>query len=318
MKNLAILLVTAFMIIENIYAGTYGKISYFKQFIAPLIAANTAEKSAALERLLQDLWLLDDNRMEQNDDIEIKLPGGRFSFLSLFRKNGNKLFQHISQDKLDRPTFRAFIRLLDNYEMDTNHTEYMTQEHANETWDFLTEVMNTRVMNRTHQFLADRRLAPISREEFKGQLFEMWFDFHRPRSYKTYALGKGQFSPFEHVFVGELHDGSLSGFHNWIQLYRHEESGDLLVTKYSRKACPKKPHFISIHFDVPKWNVKKRGAYVLLGTSPEFELAAYTAVFLMNVPGKLNINGCPIKLVCIHQFFDKWRPRTCYPKDKFL
>ncbi|VDP91987.1 unnamed protein product [Echinostoma caproni] len=73
-----------------------------------------------------------------------------------------------------------------------------------------------------------------------------------------------------------------------------------------------------ITFDAPQWQVTKSDAYFLLGTSPEFELAAYTTVFLFRVPGKLTAAKCPIFLICNRDYYRDWRPATCYPKDKFL
>lgn len=32
---------------------------------------------------------------------------------------------------------------------------------------------------------------------------------------------------FEHVFVGEISGSSVSGFHNWIQIYQQELAGNL-------------------------------------------------------------------------------------------
>ncbi|KER26613.1 hypothetical protein T265_06185 [Opisthorchis viverrini] len=103
----------------------------------------------------------------------------------------------------------------------------------------------------------------------------------------------------------------------WAFLHAISETA---VIKHTHEflACSDKPHFLSVYFESTKTGATMNGAYVLLGTSPEFELAAYTTVFLMGLPGKLTVNGCSIYLVCTRQLFDKRRPRTCYPKDQFL
>lgn len=51
----------------------------------------------------------------------------------------------------------------------------------NETWDFLNAVMETKVMQRTNEFLSTWGFAPKDREQFKAMLFEMWFAFDHPR-----------------------------------------------------------------------------------------------------------------------------------------
>ena len=38
---------------------------------------------------------------------------------------------------------------------------------------------------------------------------------------------------FEHVFVGEIKGSSVSGFHNWLQIYIQEQSGNLEYYGYT-------------------------------------------------------------------------------------
>ena len=59
-------------------------------------------------------------------------------------------------------------------------------------------------------------------------LKEIWFTpYTRYRS----VLGS---SGFEHVFVGEVKDGKVSGFHNWVSFYKEEQEGDLNYLGYTK------------------------------------------------------------------------------------
>ena len=50
---------------------------------------------------------------------------------------------------------------------------------------------------------------------------DIWFT---PYSRSRRVVGS---SGFEHVFVGELKGGKVSGFHNWVSFYKEEQEGDL-------------------------------------------------------------------------------------------
>ncbi|THD21457.1 Poly(U)-specific endoribonuclease [Fasciola hepatica] len=300
-------------------AGLFRRVDYLYQFTSPISNTDAAKRSNILNSFLNELWTLDENRLQLNSELRVKQNDRKlFDIFSVWNKETKALFQKVQSKRLEQPTFTKFIRLLDNYEMNVTAREYFTQEKMNETWDFLGAVMQTKVMQRTNDFLSTWGLAPTDPEQFKAMLFEMWFAFDRPRDFSIFHPGKGQFSSFEHVFVGELDNGNLLGFHNWLQLYRKEYEKEIRFTKFTRKGCSNESPFISITFDAPQWKVSKTGAYFLLGTSPEFELAAYTAVFLFRVPGKLTAATCPIYLICNRSYYRDWRPATCYPKDKFF
>ena len=65
-------------------------------------------------------------------------------------------------------------------------------------------------------------LASSDATTFKSELRRYWF--------RRYSRSSGlavDSSGFEHVFVGEVKNGKVSGFHNWIQFYDQEKKGNL-------------------------------------------------------------------------------------------
>lgn len=62
--------------------------------------------------------------------------------------------------------------------------------------------------------------------EFESELRQIWLDFY-PRHGSRYDS-----SGFEHVFVGEVDDTEVVGFHNWIQFYLQEKRGNLDYAGY--------------------------------------------------------------------------------------
>lgn len=60
-------------------------------------------------------------------------------------------------------------------------------------------------------------LAPADRNEFLNQLNDLWFGLYRRET-------QNDSSGFEHVFLGEIKDGEVTGLHNWIQFYDEERA----------------------------------------------------------------------------------------------
>lgn len=148
---------------------------------------------------------------------------------------------------------------------------------------------------------------------------------------------------FEHVFVGETRSGNeIIGFHNWIQFYLQEKNSNLDYKGYKardhdlvsirvdlgkrfsftpspHKSLPLFPqpdqddHVLNLQFS---WHglVKPVGSS-FIGTSPEFEMAVFTIIFLMNTERSttvvVNIDQCQMELVVIRHGRSLG---TAYPK----
>ena len=95
-------------------------------------------------------------------------------------------------------------------------------------------------------------------------------------------------SGFEHVFVGEVKDGSVSGFHNWIMFYLEERRGNVDFRGYIKpKSSCRESFTAETNDDDPvltlqfKWNgAEKFVGTSFIGVTPEFEMALYTMAFL--------------------------------------
>uniref|UniRef100_A0A1I8GP99 Uridylate-specific endoribonuclease n=1 Tax=Macrostomum lignano TaxID=282301 RepID=A0A1I8GP99_9PLAT len=211
-------------------------------------------------------------------------------------RSSEPLFLWLDEDRvLARPTYRAgvsqpvchphpaaaFAALLDNYELAVGVPESVTAEELSENAAFIQACLDTRPMRAAHRFLAGRGLASQSVRGFAAELDQIWF-----RMYKRDS------SAFEHVFVGETRseDGSdseaasVTGAHNWLQLYLLERAGRLNYFGYYRRgtAAPGvdgQPGLAALKFSLDDGPVKPRGGG-FVGVSPEFELALYTVAFL--------------------------------------
>nr|CAD7429261.1 unnamed protein product [Timema monikensis] len=116
-------------------------------------------------------------------------------------------------------------------------------------------------------------LVASGQKAFRNLLHELWFTLYSRGNRKVGS------SAFEHVFLGELKRGEVSGMHNWIY-FSHEESlkhanymGWIKKLDFGTKGSILKLQH--------KWEgVIKPVGSMFVGTSPELEMALYTVCFL--------------------------------------
>uniref|UniRef100_A0A8D0BRT0 Uridylate-specific endoribonuclease n=1 Tax=Salvator merianae TaxID=96440 RepID=A0A8D0BRT0_SALMN len=191
------------------------------------------------------------------------------------------LFHSVNEWRMKNiKTFSAFISLLDNYETSTGVAEIVTQEEIAENNHFLDAVLETEVMQLTHQYLVGKNWAKLDFKDFKSQLYTIWFQLYsRERGAGCDSCG------FEHVFVGETKRGhEILGLHNWVQFYLQEKLEHIDYMGYVARQNKSRPdeddQVLSLQFSW-KGLVKPVGS-TFIGVSPEFEFAIYTIIFLQS------------------------------------
>ena len=97
--------------------------------------------------------------------------------------------------------------------------EEVTREEVKEEQDFIDAMVDTKVMEITMEFLSSKGLIGEDTMSFKRLLHRMWFALY-PRSWRI----KGSCA-FEHVFLGEVKNGKVNGFHNWLFFLLEEQKG---------------------------------------------------------------------------------------------
>lgn len=105
----------------------------------------------------------------------------------------------------------------------------MTNDEVREETEFLDAIMTTPAMKKAEKFLLDKRLIVSGRRSGGGQnnaavrdaVQQIWFGLY---SRENRTLGS---SGFEHVFLGEVKNGQVSGFHNWVFFSKEEVNSKL-------------------------------------------------------------------------------------------
>lgn len=269
----------------------------------------TVGLEASISEAAQYLWDLDYNRLTPGEDYTINVQQGKKPYWKE-DKADDPLFTHVDHSALSRPTYKAFIALLDNYKAETGTRENVTHHEKKENWRFLRTIMQTAPMQFCHKYcVANGSNVPKDRDEFMKLLYRTWFEL-----YTRQRGGEGKDSSgFEHVFVGEIKDSKVSGFHNWIYFYLEEKKGAVDYRGYIKPRSRNQAqtndddHVLTLQFN---WKgVEKSVGTSFIGVSPEFEMALYTICFLVGEDENvidLNTGTDEFKLNCkVYKFGNK-------------
>jgi poly(U)-specific endoribonuclease len=233
----------------------------------------------SLSDAIQQMWDLDLNRLRPGTDYALNVQGGKQPFVK-GDEAGDHLFSRVSPHALNRPTYKLFQALLDNYTANTGVSETMSSDQKIDTYAFLKAIMQTAPMQFCHKYLLAKRAKDVPEDpsDFITLMFKIWFELYNRDSNRDS-------SGFEHVFVGEVKDDKISGFHNWIRFYLEEQKGEWDYRGYvkpksrSNEETNSDDHVLSLQF---RWQgVEKFVGTSFIGVSPEFEFAVYTACFLL-------------------------------------
>ncbi|XP_072214022.1 uridylate-specific endoribonuclease A-like [Excalfactoria chinensis] len=235
-------------------------------FCAALLAAAAALSDAELRSIAERLYAADRNRAAPGE-LRVRLQHR----VQTGNGDGNDfaplpLFDHVSEALLRRSPHSELLPLLDNYEMATGRDELETEQERDEQRRFIDAVMGE-----FSTALMDSGLWP-SRSALRSALHQMWFG-----RYSRSGGAALDSSGFEHVFVGELKKGRVSGCHSWLQLLQLERSGRLNYLSYSYQSGPSLPAVLGLQFRIDG-HLKALGS-TLLGSSPAMDVALYSLCF---------------------------------------
>jgi len=242
-----------------------------------------------LRAISEELIKLDDNNAGSMIQTN---PQGKTNSGSHEDHAPEPLFTSIDDQAWSLPTIEALLTLLDNYDSDVKHKEDHTSEEQLEEDAFLSLVMETRVMKKAYEFCFDKGLFSGTVDDFKNYLKTIWFGL-----YDRGGSGAGS-SGFEHVFIGEIKSGEVSGFHDWVNFYQQEKTNAINYLGYIDKATFNESG--SGISDVFTWNgdLKSYGS-MFIGTSPELVMALDTICFLARPDNKpstcsMSLNSQPV------------------------
>jgi poly(U)-specific endoribonuclease len=264
----------------------------------------TQSELNSLDEACSRLWLFDEkNRLNPGQDYAINLQQGKKPYQPGDRAPDN-LFTYVQENVLKRKTFKLFIALLDNYSNQTGVAERVTSEEVSEEKMFMDACFETPIFQYVYRYIIKRKKYTGSIIKFQQYVHDLWFGLYKREA-------RGDSSAFEHVFVGEIRDGSAIGMHNWIQLYSEEQKNRFdylgfikpkgMPRGYDSPMSHNDSRLVTVQFE---WDgAIKPVSTSFIGTTPEFELGLYTLVYFCGNDGDNIISLGPynVNLVC-HKF----------------
>ncbi|XP_073519273.1 uridylate-specific endoribonuclease [Phyllobates terribilis] len=229
-----------------------------------------------IKAVCEILYQADVNKAEESD---ITLHKQEMSQNTKLKEDlcDKPLYQFVNENIFKRPTYKSFIALLNNYDRKTGTDETFTEEEIEEQNIFIQEILKTKVMKELFNFFHKKGLYK-EEEEFVDDLRKMWFGLYSRSS------GEQDSSGFEHVFVGEVKKGKVSGFHSWIRFYLLEKKGMINYHSHNYDGpWTTYPDVLGKQFNWEGFN-KEVGTQII-GSSPEFDFALYSLCFISR-PGK--------------------------------
>uniref|UniRef100_A0A183FKR9 Endoribonuclease n=1 Tax=Heligmosomoides polygyrus TaxID=6339 RepID=A0A183FKR9_HELPZ len=203
------------------------------------------------------------------------------------------LFTKVDQSLLTKPSYSQFLALTNNFNRETGLAEprVTVDEEKRETSTFLTTVLNSKPWKVLYEFLQQKK-HPFARDAtyFRYWIAQLWF-VHYSR-----ARGRADTSGFEHIFIGEEKNDEISGLHNWLRLYMLERNK---TEDFDYKGfVVKRGNVMAAVKFTWKGDLKRSGS-ILIGTSPEYDMALYTLCFLSRRGRdqcQVEIDGCPLSI----------------------
>mmetsp|Transcript_55621 Transcript_55621/g.64996 ORF Transcript_55621/g.64996 Transcript_55621/m.64996 type:complete len:473 (+) Transcript_55621:34-1452(+) len=247
---------------------------------SPTQSVKSIGLNSSIQKALQHIWNLDHNRLTPDKDYVINVQKGKKPYQK-FDGAPDPLFTSVERSAFQRPTYRTFIALLDNYVAEVGNDDTISSHERREIWSFIRAIMQTAPMQFAHKYCAAQdENIPNDLNGFSKLIYDIWFE-----PYKRSHRGKPDSSGFEHVFVGEIKNDKVTGFHNWIRFYLEEKKGNIDYRGYIKPRNKRESNIdsndqaLSIQF---LWNgYEKFVGSSFIGVSPEFEMALYTVCFLI-------------------------------------
>lgn len=251
----------------------------------------TTVELGSINILMEKLWQIDSNKFIFNKDFRLNTQG-KINKNNFTDESPYPLFEYANLKKFKTPTYKYFLKISKFFSREIGVTETETEYKTEEIMKFINAMCNTQIFLYLYYFLSDRKIVNHLLD-FPKYIYELWFGSITKKSINDS-------SAFEHIFIGEVSDKKILGFHNWIQFYMEEKIGRINYYGHNNDVSNNFPYIMEITF---AWeNRVKSTSTMFIGMSPEFELALYTICYHLSGDSNMiefKINNDHIRIMVI-------------------
>ncbi|GMT02836.1 hypothetical protein PENTCL1PPCAC_25010 [Pristionchus entomophagus] len=247
---------------------------------APVAAVNGADVTAFLNGLV----LNDVNRAQAGQVVvayQDQASGKNFDHDNAH----NPFFTTVDHTLLAQPTYKSLIDLISLFpEQNGNKADPETPDRKAASLSFIDDISKTAVFSSAWEYLRSVGVASADYEEFKTQLYTVWFSVFA----RNQAAGS---SGFKGTFVGEFLKKEVVGLTNWIRFALLEKVKGVNYHGWFAKQLDVQVQ-LQFGMELPEGEKQAMKSNLLLNTSPEFEFMGYAVCALTgNSACSLMIDG---------------------------
>lgn len=254
----------------------------------------TVDEFNDISAMMAKLWQLDSNKFIINRDVRLNIQGKTNKYNTV-DESPYPLFDYANLEKFKTPTYKYFLKISKYFSREIGISEADTEFKHAQIMKFINTMCNTRIFLYLFYFLLEKKVID-NFLDFPNYMYKLWFGQISKKS-------QNDSSAFEHVFIGEMSDQKILGFHNWIQFYMEENIGRINYYGHTNDIVGDFPYIMEITFS---WeNRIKNTSTMFIAVSPEFEFALYTICYHLtsadNNAVEFKINGDNIKIIVIRR-----------------
>lgn len=122
--------------------------------------------------IVNNLYANDENCAIDGQDFDIDLQGKSHHHYDNARR---PFFSFVNEELFERPTYKSFLALLDNYTSEVGESDTVSYLERQENINFINDICDTTLMQTFYQDLMDHEIISFDYNQFKRNLYDTWF-----------------------------------------------------------------------------------------------------------------------------------------------